>query len=588
MLALAACMCAVLVVPSLGGGAQEAVVPEEATVSPLSDSPSAILTEVDDNVTVAGVTVNETIKVPYPDMKQESGHQDNKIYGTKFAPPKSKSPTPAPGKPTPAPTIIYGDSRDQKVTKKGRLISGPGHRRRTGDGFGHLYSHPPPKALTPKEIDHIEGKHKLLKDAWGHQKLKSYTSAQVKAMKEKKKMKAINEESKAFAKEVMKDLSPKKKQTGGTGTTPPPYKKGVHVFTKDERKAEAKAAKFEETQKAVKKAEKGHDMLKDAFEKKTTKKAEDPLMTANLPKSAAEDMADQALKKATAASNDDFVKKPKKVVPKHCGGCVAMKTFCEEVSQQCHPCPPKSGSCAQSFMHDTQTRDACEAAVKASKCAVAKATAAPTASPTATPTATPTGAPTFLKVVLQTKYSKCATARGEEIQFLDRQHMVCPGTNPITSFQFGGWGCSGKNMKYKFTCTGGKGTIVGAEKMTQRKAGCSTNTGHQLQFLDRQSVKCHKDEAIKQISGPTAQGCSGKNKQYIFYCTKMTGAKNQPVSTHTTSCQPVVGKPIEYLDRLKVSCPTSTALQSFHLARGPCPNGKMRYTFGCIKIPGTA
>jgi hypothetical protein len=190
-------------------------------------------------------------------------------------------------------------------------------------------------------------------------------------------------------------------------------------------------------------------------------------------------------------------------------------------------------------------------------------------------------------VVLQTKYSRCATARGKKIEFLDRQHMVCPGTNPITSFRFGRFGCGGKKMKYKFSCTGGSNTVVGAEGTTQRKAGCSTNTGKKLQYLDRQSVKCLKDEAIKQISGPTSQGCSGKDKQYIFYCSKLAGAKNQPVSTHTTSCQWAKGKKLEYLDRLKVKCPTNTALQSFHLARGPCGKGKMRYTFGCIKIPGT-
>merc|ERR1711988_1365081 len=126
-------------------------------VEPLRDDPNGVLAEVADPVTVAGVTVNETIKVPYPDAKQESGKVDNGIYNTKWAPPTPAPP--APGQPTPAPTMIYGDSRDihvvEKGRKKGRLMSGPGHRRRTGDGFGHLFSSPPPKKLTAKEVDHI-------------------------------------------------------------------------------------------------------------------------------------------------------------------------------------------------------------------------------------------------------------------------------------------------------------------------------------------------------------------------------------------------------------------------------------------------
>merc|ERR1711998_546844 len=49
-------------------------------------------------------------------------------------------------------------------------------------------------------------------------------------------------------------------------------------------------------------------------------------------------------------------------------------------------------------------------------------------------------------------YTGCADARHKDLQYLDRQKLVCPFNTAMSSFHLTGSGCGGNNMRYKFTC----------------------------------------------------------------------------------------------------------------------------------------
>merc|ERR1711871_365046 len=99
---------------------------------------------------------------------------------------------------------------------------------------------------------------------------------------------------------------------------------------------------------------------------------------------------------------------------------------------------------------------------------------------------------------------------------------------------------------------------------TTRAGSCGLAVNQPLQYLDRLSMYCKADEAIKDVK-VTAQG----------------------VTTHKSGCHQVQGKDVAWLDRQNVRCPGDSALQGFHLHGGGCSGGKMQYHFKCVAMRKT-
>jgi hypothetical protein len=211
--------------------------------------------------------------------------------------------------------------------------------------------------------------------------------------------------------------------------------------------------------------------------------------------------------------------------------------------------------------------------VKAEKKKGAKVGPSP---PTAAPTMTPT-APFVAKIT--TAYTNCAIAYHEKIQYLDRQHVVAyPKDDVLTGFVFTGSGCHNNKMRYKQWSTT---TPTPDKKGVEKQTACSAFVNMPDEYLDRQHLDCGSNGAITFFQAGTF-GCSGNDKRYKYTCNEFK--HNGGITTKYTTCAEARGQVLAYLDRQAPSCPTGTALSSFHLTGNGCSGKNMRYQYNCLAL----
>jgi len=165
----------------------------------------------------------------------------------------------------------------------------------------------------------------------------------------------------------------------------------------------------------------------------------------------------------------------------------------------------------------------------------------------------------------------CERLRGQTAEYLDRHDIKCKKNEAINSFRVKG--CRGQDMRYIFKCL--QVPSLGAIK--KRKSGCSSLKNEKMQYLDRQAVSCKKGEVLNWF-GLTKKGCRGSALQYEYACAAVDDGLG-PAVTRYSSCQPIVGKKAEWLDRAKPACKANEAMLSFRLTG--CGGSNKQYQITC-------
>jgi hypothetical protein len=113
----------------------------------------------------------------------------------------------------------------------------------------------------------------------------------------------------------------------------------------------------------------------------------------------------------------------------------------------------------------------------------------------------------------------------------------------------------------------------------KKETNCQVGHGKNLEYLDRQKVKCSADQAIEQfwfLQG----GCGDYKMRFKFKCRIFNhGFSN--TFTKKTKCEAARGKDIRYLDRQNVDCGDGNVLTGFHLNGSGCSGNEMRFKYWC-------
>jgi len=171
------------------------------------------------------------------------------------------------------------------------------------------------------------------------------------------------------------------------------------------------------------------------------------------------------------------------------------------------------------------------------------------------------------------KTSGCNAIKGKYDQYLDRQGLDCGKGMVMQSFKMTQSGCSGNKQQYEYTC--GPASIESTDTVF---SGCQAIKDKKLQYLDRQDVSCGAGKAVAGFK-LTKDGCSGKNQQYKVKCATLSRATT--TTTKKTSCTPMDGEKLQFLDRQSVKCPNEEALSEFQVVRTGCSGKNMRYKYTC-------
>jgi len=171
----------------------------------------------------------------------------------------------------------------------------------------------------------------------------------------------------------------------------------------------------------------------------------------------------------------------------------------------------------------------------------------------------------------------CAKLRDQKLQYLDRQNVKCHAGNAIASFKVNSAGCGGQDMRYQYECVKAD---YGVDTTTFSKStSCELGHNKKEHYLDRQDVDCGSGNLISDFD---VTSCAGENEKYSLKCIKPDTPLSD-VTKHQTGCHLGVNKNMQYLDRLKVNCPTGKALTRFRMTRSGCSSDKVRYNFWCGK-----
>jgi len=182
----------------------------------------------------------------------------------------------------------------------------------------------------------------------------------------------------------------------------------------------------------------------------------------------------------------------------------------------------------------------------------------------------------------------CSTMRGKRLQFLEKQHLVCPHNSPMTRFEMGllgnprtreeGRSCSkdGKALLYSFWCA----PMQVAYKTKSVQTSCQNAENDPLQFLDRHFFDCGFGNAIKDFRFTPCQ--NQRQMQYKGNCYKQVTFGDTLVVE--TKCSAAKDKALEHLDRQNVKCPDGQAIRGFGLVKGNCENNDMQYKIYCAQI----
>jgi hypothetical protein len=204
-----------------------------------------------------------------------------------------------------------------------------------------------------------------------------------------------------------------------------------------------------------------------------------------------------------------------------------------------------------------------------------------------------------------TKQSSCTQMDGEYLQYLDRQSVKCPDEEALSSFEVTRSGCSGKNMRYKYTCSAEHGSDPNEptepghehpEAPTEEGSGflngkhedashCQHMRGMPIEFLDREDHACTSEGSVMSGWRVSNQGCGGNDLKLVSTChhTPHYGA----VTEHKTACNTARGHKLEFLDRHIIHCPAGAALTEFRFIQGDCQNRDMQYHYKCAAIGAT-
>merc|ERR1711908_108357 len=107
-----------------------------------------------------------------------------------------------------------------------------------------------------------------------------------------------------------------------------------------------------------------------------------------------------------------------------------------------------------------------------------------------------------------------------------------------------------------------------------------TNWGeNEIHYLDRQHVKCAKDEALQgfQLTRPKKDLFA-----YKYACSNIGKGDSYEAETKLNAVDKNLKKSAHYLDRHHPKCKAGYGIQSFRLGRGK--NNQINYKYKCVKV----
>jgi hypothetical protein len=195
--------------------------------------------------------------------------------------------------------------------------------------------------------------------------------------------------------------------------------------------------------------------------------------------------------------------------------------------------------------------------------------------------AAPTPAPTPYKLTRTGSTGRktgCHVAKNKQLQYLDRQKVQCEASEALEQFKFDGTGCRepGK-FRYEFRCGKLKN---GFSRTFEKMTPCGAARGGDLQYLDRQNVKCDTGSVLTGFTFGQF-GCGGGDMRYKYQCATPVAKMADHNSGTSTDCQIAQGEKLQYLDRHSPDC-AAYPMVGFYFARHNCGT-HFKYKVKCLK-----
>jgi hypothetical protein len=179
--------------------------------------------------------------------------------------------------------------------------------------------------------------------------------------------------------------------------------------------------------------------------------------------------------------------------------------------------------------------------------------------------------------------TSCTDMVGKELEFLDRQDVACGGDEALASFTVVGAGCTGNQKRYKMTCAevplqpsreemSGCTDMEGKnlEYLDRQNVMCPPGEAMTSFTVTREG--CGEGDMRYKLECAPLVGST-----FAFHAAT--------ASNELTGCARMDGQKLEYLDRQNLQCPDGKVLNSFRVVRDGCGGEDMRYSFVCIAVP---
>merc|ERR1711998_489022 len=178
-------------------------------------------------------------------------------------------------------------------------------------------------------------------------------------------------------------------------------------------------------------------------------------------------------------------------------------------------------------------------------------------------------------------FSWCQVARRKKLEYLDRQHLVAfPADNSLSGFHLTGNGCKGDKMRYQQWSIA---TPKPVKTKQTKETACTPFVGKQDEYLDRQWPNCGNTGTIRAFK-VTKSGCGGGDKRYQYECNYFDPKSVGKRVWHKTNCAKARHEDVEFLDRQDVKCPKNSALGEFGFEGKGCGGNVMRYSYACLEL----
>jgi len=92
------------------------------------------------------------------------------------------------------------------------------------------------------------------------------------------------------------------------------------------------------------------------------------------------------------------------------------------------------------------------------------------------------------------RYTSCQLARGRNMEYMDRESVMCPEGQLLTQMRLTSYQCGSNDMRYQYTCCT---PSRGYGKCYDKRTNCNWINGQRIEYLERHDMQCGEFEAIR-------------------------------------------------------------------------------------------